>query len=772
MAGLNRIDPGDIHAVVVGLENYPRATEMSLRGASSNAVRFARWLRDGGVPRENITLLLSAMDESVPGITTEAESADIAWRSVTTAEDIRKVFVNELGSVSGGILYVYWGGHGVLGKHGNGSLLFSPDACDADRRCFRVEELRVFLTGDDLSGFEQQVLFIDACAAFEEQYQLKHGTVPVPFPQPSRREVDQFLLYAARDGQEAEHDQVQDTGLFSRTVLDWLEEHAPDLHPDLPVLELDVRTSFEERCTSTGVMQTPMAYRYRALDGTQEFGATFARVDLAALLEVTGTLHAAFGRREGSCQKYAGRIAKACGLAPIDVKDPVEWFARTLLRTPRTMATFIEALTSDGEIETAQAFLKLSLVHGTPGLLSLEEHADLHHLLTLSPALSPATVNTLTQQATSAMGVQVSAHGVLNPDQLMKHVERLEKFPGGRLPGRKEFKVPAVLAFILYLAMRTGPEQVPHALGIKLARWCDQVATRLLVDSGELNRVREQAEEWDKALQTSPTSARIVVQIYPEGTQGIYTCMIWTDPGTGELSRYSHADNGVPLSSAPATLLIDRAARSLTADNGTTPVVEIVMQHDDLPNIPVHAWDGAPGEVPPVLLGVEQQITLRCAPMASADKEDRRRDLLKQRWAARSLGQVVYLDESLAANDPRATRAYGTLRSNRHAARAVVRSGRIAGAILIRVALAAGYPVVLWDSEDSHGLAHDDFAPLQPEGDLHALPARVQTYWAQNQADQTQHPLRPALLLEDHDRLLPPVLSLTRSSVPDEETSF
>lgn len=771
MAGLNQIHPSDVHAVVIGLENYPRAAEMSLRGAAANALRFAGWLRAGGVPKQNITLLLSALNESVPDITTEADAADLSWRRAATAEEIRNVFIHELAAISGGILYVYWGGHGVLGRNSTGPLLFTPEACSADLRCFRVEELREFLTRDDLSGFEQQVLFFDACAAFEEQYQLEHDPVPVPFPTPDRREVDQFLLYAARDGQEAEHDAAHGTGVFSRTVLDWLEEHARDLRPDLLTLELDVRTWFEERYTSTGVLQTPMSYRYRSLDGTQQFAATFTRVDRAALLDITGTLRTAFGKDEGPCQKYAGQIAKACGLAPTTDKDPVEWLAKTLLHTPRTMATFIEALTSDKKTKTSRAFLKLALAHGVSGLLSMEEHADLHHLLACWPRLPPATVNALTSAATPAVGIQVTANGALSADQLMAHIERLEAFPGGCIPGTKQFKVPAVVAFVQYLAIHASPGKISHALRIRLAKWGDRVAERLFVDPDELNRVREQAEEWDKALRTSPTSARLVAEIYPSGTQDSYTCVIWTDPGTGELSRFGHADNGAALNSARATRLIDRAAWSLTADDGTTPVVEIVMEHDNLLAIPIHAWDGAPGEAPPLLLGVEQQITLRGAPMASVDKEDRRQALLKQRWAGRWGDHVVYLDESLAANDPRATRAYGMLKSDRDAARVVVRSGRKAGAALVRVALAVGYPVIVWDSEDSSGLPCDAFAPLQPDGDLHELPARVQTYWARAQADHARHPLRPALLLEDHNRQLPRKLSLTRSPAPGEEAS-
>jgi hypothetical protein len=401
-----------------------------------------------------------------------------------------------------------------------GPLLFTPDACGVDLRCFRSEEMRSFLTRDDLSGFTQQVMFVDACAAFEEQYRLEHGTVPVPFPERSRREVDQFLLYAARDGQEAEHDDAHGTGVFSRAVLDWLEMHAPDLRPDLPALELDVRSWFEEQYRTAGTRQTPVAYRYRALDGTQDFGTTFARADHDALLAVAETLSTELGQDEGLLLKYAGRVAKTCGLAPSAARDPVQWFARALLHTPRTMATFIETLVADKATRTARKFLKLALVHGTPGLLSVQEHTDLESLLGRVPALSPAMVNRLTRAATSAVGLQVTADGGLSLAHLMKHIERLEEFPGGVLPGTKRFKVPAVVAFTQYLALHTCLDGVSPALRMKLVQWGDRVAGRLLVAPGELQRVREQAEDWDKGLGASRTSGRIVVQIHPGGHGG------------------------------------------------------------------------------------------------------------------------------------------------------------------------------------------------------------------------------------------------------------
>ncbi|WP_053708694.1 hypothetical protein [Streptomyces sp. NRRL B-3648] len=770
MAGLNRTDPSDIHAVVVGLESYPRDPGMSLRGAARNALRFARWLREGGVPKENITVLLSALDQD-EAVTAAAGEADVLWRRADTAEDIRKVFVHELPAASGGLLYVYWGGHGALGTDNGGRLLFTPEACPDDLRCLRVEELREFLTRHDLSGFTQQVLFFDACAAFVEHYQLRLAPVPVPFPRHPRREVEQYLLYAAREGQEAEQDGAAGTGVFSRLLLDWLEKHASCLHPDLTRLEEHVRAGFEEGYTDTGPLQTPTVYHRRALDGG-EFSTAFARTDPLAVLEVRATLRKALGGDDDTCLLYASRVGGACGHPPVTTGDPAHWFAGALLTRPRMMATFVEALVGDGLAQPARALHALGLAHGAPGLLSVREHAELRDLLTRWPALSPATVNTLTQAAAPGVDVHTSANGALTTAQLMEHLATLEEYPGRLSRTGKGFTVPAVVAFTQYLAVHTGPAPVPYALRRHLDRWGERVAGRLFVEPAELDSVREQAAEWDEAFTAADASSRVVVQVHPQGERDTYVCVVWVDAGTGTLDRFQDPENGVPLGSTRAMRLVQRAAQSLTDEDGTAPVVEIVLDHEDILDVSVHAWDGAGGVGTPLLFGVEQRITLRCAPMVAVHREQSRRASLKRRWARRTRGNdVVYLDESHIGDDPRATRAYGALTTDGDAARAVVRSGRRAGELLVRAALAVGYPVVLWDSEDSRALDHTHFAPLEPEGDLSGLPERVRYYWAETHRDPPRHPIRPALLLEDHDRDLPPVPSLTRSPAPEEEAS-
>ncbi|MEU6553428.1 hypothetical protein ABZ915_24580 [Streptomyces sp. NPDC046915] len=767
MAELNQVDPADVRAVVVGLENYPGAPEMSLPGAADNALRFARWLRRGDVPKDNITVLLSPLDDAIGSLTATAAEADIRWRRVAKTDDIRDVFVQELRNTPGELLYVYWGGHGVLGKDG-GRLLFTPDATAADLRCIGVEELRVHLTGVDLHGFAQQVLFFDACATFVESHQLDHGPAPVPFPGCDRRTVDQFLLHAARDGQAAVHDMAEGTGVFSRMLLDWLEEHAPDPLPGLAALEDAVRTWFDERYAVGAPPQTPTTCRHRSLDGRRDTTTGYARpVNLEARLEVAGAVREQLGSDKGGCLMWAGKVARLCGSSCFADGYSVERFAELLLGTPRAMATLVEELTRKDKREAARELLDLSLALQAPGLLSVQEYADLRSLLARWPALSPATVNAITQEAVPGSSVRADSGEPLATARLMTHVAGLEASPGRRSQAPPyALRVPAVVRFLHYLALCSEPVAADYLLRKALDDWTERVVRRLGIE-GALQSVRERAVRWNKTFAVTRTLPRVVVQIYPDEPRKLFTCVVWVDPGTGELSRFTHPDNGSPITPAQAVLLIERAVWSVTADDAS-PVVEIVLQHDDLFDLRVHTWDGSDGDetLPQAVLAVDHRITLRCAPMASTLWEERRQAALRRRWARRAAGTVVYLDDRHAQAPGQ--HAYGRLQRDLDAARVVVRTARTTGALLVRAALVLGYPVVIWDVSDSQQVTDTHFASLAPERDLHELPGHLRDHWALNKEDSASHPLQPALLLEDHDRRLPPVLPLTQPSGPEE----
>ncbi|MFD7878079.1 hypothetical protein ACFV5G_28960 [Streptomyces sp. NPDC059766] len=765
MAGLKRVEAGDIHAVVVGLERYPRAPhDWSLPGAGKDAMRFAQWLHRGGVPPQNIRLLMSPMEENRASLAAAAAEAGFDYRLVASLNDVRRVFIEDLKHAAGGLLYVYWGGHGVLGE--GGRLLFHPDASAEDKLCLSVEELRVSLTQMASCGFRQQVLFFDACATFVEEHGAESAPVVVPFPPPRRGMAQQFLLHASRDGQAAEQDDLTESGAFSTMLLQWLEQHAVDLHPDLSALHHDVKKYFEEQCAAGGPSQTSVTCRYLTLDGTEDDTETYAApVDPIARLEVRGVLESAFSDK-GQLKVLAARVSRACGAARLADSYSMKTFAEVLLGTPRAMATFISMLSTDGESKTAEAFRALALAHVPPGLLSVGEYAHLRELLMKAPEMSPATVAAITQHILpGGIGVQMETAGTMGGAQLLAHVENLERHPGGHShTGARRRTTPAVIRFTQHLAAVF--DQYPRWCQ-QLDTWGQQVAQRLGVEAETLDELRATAHAWAQSFKESFTGPRIVVQIYPgpDSATQTFTCVVWSDPGTGELVRHTHDDNGIPLSPAQAVRLIEHAIRSLSVSDAEAPVVEIILDAGDMLTVPVHTWNGADAHhVVPLRLAVRRRIALRCAPLASTAHEDDRRTRLERRWNGRADGKAVYLDQGHAQGDS----AYGRLEEDHDVARVVVRASRDDATRMIQLALYLGYPVILWDHDTSEAVPDTYFEPLDPEGTIPELPERVRRYWAKVCEDSVRNPVRPGLLLDNPERQMPPAPAMPRQSASDE----
>ncbi|MEU6085316.1 hypothetical protein ABZ865_00655 [Streptomyces sp. NPDC047085] len=262
------VDPAHIHAVAVGLERYPRHPEWNLPGAAGDAMRFAQWLRKGGVPSGNIQLLLAPVEGSLPKLDAQAREAQLTWCEAQSRDQLMDVFTFDLNSRAGEVLYVFWGSHGVL-DYGDRRLLLCPDASLNDKRCIDVTDLREHLARADLPGFRKQVFFFDTCATFLEYHHQETGPAVAAFPSAPRRSIEQFLLHASAAGQVAENDAVLRSGVFSHAVLDWLEEHALDLRPDLTSLVEHAKGRFDELYTAGGPPQTPISVHIRALDGSE-----------------------------------------------------------------------------------------------------------------------------------------------------------------------------------------------------------------------------------------------------------------------------------------------------------------------------------------------------------------------------------------------------------------------------------------------------------------------------------------------------------------------
>ncbi|MFG2881489.1 caspase family protein [Streptomyces sp. NPDC048297] len=209
-----RVDPHRVHALIVGVEHYDAGPAWDLPGPARDAVRFHRLLRDAGVPDSQLRLHLAPLPPYDPGL--PHGPADQAT--------LRRVLVRELPLAQGDILWVWWGGHGVLDRSGR-LRLFCADATTADKLGIDLDSALERYAGDAVPGLARQMWVVDACETFEEDLALREQLPPDALPVGRRNLAhQQTLLRAAGRGRAAANDPVRGTGLFSDILLGLLAD--------------------------------------------------------------------------------------------------------------------------------------------------------------------------------------------------------------------------------------------------------------------------------------------------------------------------------------------------------------------------------------------------------------------------------------------------------------------------------------------------------------------------------------------------------------------
>ncbi|WP_433043545.1 caspase family protein [Dactylosporangium sp. CS-033363] len=723
--------PSDIQAVVVGLEMYPSAG-WQLPGVSAEAIRFARWLRNGGVPAQNIHLLLAPAQARYVEATLLARQLGIEPLAVTSSDQLREFFKTDLAIARGSLLYVYWGGHGAV-TNDERRILFGPDATDGDLRAFDLGELRRYLTRSEVGRYAQQVFFIDSCAGYLQDYG-PDKSVLIAFPPHIPQTVEQFVLHAAAIGQESAHDPVTASGPFSDTLLGWLERDAPDLRVDLRGLTDYVRNAFAEMTEVDGGLQRPVSLYLREAD--QEVSEPFFPPDNEAQLHhndlvarlITALPDAAMRER------YRGLVASECGTKPSARGNPDDAFAILLLRRSGAMAALLEALFNHGLLDAAEGLSSASRELPVPGLLSPRERKLLtRELYELPPVPLPV-------RAELWRRILPRSDAPFDPEEsLAESALRLEPYRGGiSQVDPTRLRVPPLLRYVEHVGAAHGGD------GDSLRRWSDVVARRLGVAPESLEERRAEAREWADQGTLDTHVARLVLEVTPESDGHI--CIVWIDPGTGSLSRTDYANGDRPLNFPELAQLVDGFARTLSEDI----TIEIIVPHRYLPsaNIARWEWRNPVEKLDRVMLAVRRRIVFRCARLNS--REDDRQQQLKKRWLSVEQGKAVYLDEASTRGDD----GYRALQGDMTATRAIICPGNRRAGHLIKVAAMLGYPVVIWDVTKSlPESAREHFAPIQPEGDLDGLPERIRIQWSQ------AHP-HVSLVLENANLPLPEPLPL------------
>lgn len=215
--------PERTYAVLVGVERYAAGPGWDIDGPAADAARFASWLRSCQVPASQIFLLASALPANTDKLTATGLTVRPADR-----ETVHTVLTRELRTRQSDLLFVYWGGHGVIDQDGR-RLLFYADATEADKRNLDIDSLLRSLASEFFPYHPRQLLIVDACQGLADAERWTYRLPAEMFPAGRRRASgrEQHLLLAASPGQRAANLDRSQTGVFTSAVLDELGEKWP-----------------------------------------------------------------------------------------------------------------------------------------------------------------------------------------------------------------------------------------------------------------------------------------------------------------------------------------------------------------------------------------------------------------------------------------------------------------------------------------------------------------------------------------------------------------
>ncbi|MER5795283.1 caspase family protein [Streptomyces sp. NPDC001980] len=229
------VDPTRVHALIVGIEAYEAGPAWDLPGPARDAVAFHRLLRAAGVPDAQLHLHLCPLPVFEAGV--RHRPADQAT--------LRRTLVRELPTARGEILWVWWGGHGVLDRAGH-LRLFCADATTDDKVSIDLGSALARYASDAVPGLAEQLWIVDVCETFEEALAFRDPLPSEGLPTGRRTFTHrQTLLRASGRGRRAANDPVRATGLLSEVLLDLLAGRASVL-PAIPDTE-ELFTAVRER---------------------------------------------------------------------------------------------------------------------------------------------------------------------------------------------------------------------------------------------------------------------------------------------------------------------------------------------------------------------------------------------------------------------------------------------------------------------------------------------------------------------------------------------
>jgi len=251
--------PERTYGLVIGIESYQENSwNVKGGGPAHDALKFAQWLSDCGVPKENIRLCLSPLEK--------VEHPELVIEEATE-QKIAALITDWLSDKKGDLLYLFWAGHGLITSERNRRLLCA-DATKRNWQNLDLDSLLVYMSSEAFQ-IQNHICIVDACANYileSKGRPTNLGGKTFPSGQP-RKESQQFVLLATREGEQAKVSAEGKTGYFSQAVREALEEESNgSWPPNMKVIAQKVKQRFVE----SDKKQLPTYLYYQGWDGDKE----------------------------------------------------------------------------------------------------------------------------------------------------------------------------------------------------------------------------------------------------------------------------------------------------------------------------------------------------------------------------------------------------------------------------------------------------------------------------------------------------------------------
>ncbi|MDB9371050.1 caspase family protein [Nodularia spumigena CS-586/05] len=265
-------------AILVGIEKYADSNAIpDLNGPANDVYQFCQWLRDRNVPSENISVFLSPLDSN-RGIVDKITSLIGSQPLEATKDRVNKALREEARGKKASLFFLFWSGHGWIAPQGDRRLIYA-DATMEDLKNLNLSSQLNTMRTDIYKNLPQQLLIFDACA----NSQRLNITPPEDIPAigtylPSQK---QMVMFAANPGEYAINKSDEQTGIFSRELLNELRslQDTEVWLPDMEVVMSNVQQKFIKLREYGQTKQTPSFFLYQ--DWTGNIKERFSEIEPA-----------------------------------------------------------------------------------------------------------------------------------------------------------------------------------------------------------------------------------------------------------------------------------------------------------------------------------------------------------------------------------------------------------------------------------------------------------------------------------------------------------